>query len=147
MPADHPDSNELLVRKHLLQGEASKANFISLIRDHDSVTAIPRPFDVMVLGMGLDGHFASLFPDMVTDDNAFSLNADPLILWTSIQGTPAHRRATMNLAMILQSRHIFLLVNGVIKNSVLEQAMYDYGLPIAALLHQSVTNIQIVRNL
>jgi 6-phosphogluconolactonase len=144
VPADHTDSNELLLQTHLLKGEIVSANFISLARDPDEVAMIARPFDVMLLGMGTDGHFASLFPDMVSDEAAFGLGAAPTILRTGIKGSPAHPRVTMNLAMILQSSHIYLLVNGAAKTAVFADAQHNHNLPIAALLQQKITNIEII---
>jgi 6-phosphogluconolactonase len=144
VPADHTDSNELLLQTHLLKGEIASANFISLARDPDEVAMIARPFDVMLLGMGTDGHFASLFPDMVSDEAAFGLGAAPTILRTGIKGSPAHPRVTMNLAMILQSSHIYLLVNGAAKTAVFADAQHNHNLPIAALLQQKITNIEII---
>jgi 6-phosphogluconolactonase len=144
VPADHKDSNELLLQTHLLKGEIASTNFISLARDPDKVVMIARPFDVMLLGMGTDGHFASLFPDMVSDEAAFGLGAAPTILRTGIKGSPAHPRVTMNLAMILQSSHIYLLVNGAAKTAVFADAQHNHNLPIAALLQQKITNIEII---
>lgn len=144
LPANHADSNELLIQTHLLKGEAASANFISLARDPDKVAVIARPFDVMLLGAGTDGHFASLFPDMISDEAAFDLGAVPTILRTGIKGSPAHPRVTMNLAMILQSSHIFLLVKGAVKTAVLAEAQHNHDLPIAALLQQKITNIEII---
>ena len=144
VPADHTDSNELLLQTHLLKGEIASANFISLARDPDKVAMIARPFDVMLLGMGTDGHFASLFPDMISDEAAFGLGAAPTILRTGIKGSPAHPRVTMNLAMILQSSHIYLLVNGAAKAAVFADAQHNHNLPIAALLQQKITNIEII---
>ena len=144
VPADHPDSNELLLQMHLLKDEIASANFISLARDPDKVAMIARPFDVMLLGMGTDGHFASLFPDMISDEAAFGLGAAPTILRTGIKGSPAHPRVTMNLAMILQSSHIYLLVNGAAKAAVFADAQHNHNLPIAALLQQKITDIEII---
>jgi 6-phosphogluconolactonase len=144
VPADHTDSNELLLQTHLLKGEIASTNFISLARDPDKVAMIARPFDVMLLGMGTDGHFASLFPDMISDEAAFGLGAAPTILRTGIKGSPAHPRVTMNLAMILQSSHIYLLVNGAAKTAVFADAQHNHNLPIAALLQQKITDIEII---
>ncbi|MDC1408441.1 6-phosphogluconolactonase [Candidatus Puniceispirillum sp.] len=144
VPADHKDSNELLLQTHLLKGEIASTNFISLARDPDKVVMIARPFDVMLLGMGTDGHFASLFPDMISDEAAFGLGAAPTILRTGIKGSPAHPRVTMDLAMILQSSHIYLLVNGGAKMEVFADAQHNHDLPIAALLQQKITNIEII---
>lgn len=144
VPANHADSNDLLVHTHLLQGHAAQAHYVSLAHDPDAVANITRPFDVMLLGMGTDGHFASLFPDMVSDATAFDTNAAPAILRTGIKGSPAHPRISMNLAMILQSRHIMLLIQGDAKRAVLAKAQHDRSLPVSALLHQTISDIDII---
>ena len=130
VPADHADSNDLLVHTHLLLGHAADAPFVSLARDPDAAAAIVRPFDVMLLGMGTDGHFASLFPDMMSNETAFDPDAEPAILRTGIKGSPAHPRISMNLAMILQSRHIMLLIQDDAKRAVLGEAQHDHSLPV-----------------
>lgn len=145
--ADHADSNDLLVHRHLLQEHAANAKFIALARDLDAVAVMPRPFDVMLLGMGIDGHFASLFPDMMSDATAFDPQAEPAIFRTDIKGSPAQPRITMNLAMILQSKHILLLIHGETKRAVLAEAQHDHSLPVSALLHQTITDIDIITDL
>jgi 6-phosphogluconolactonase len=144
VPADHADSNDLLIHTHLLQGHAAQAHYVSLAREPETVEHLAHPFDVMLLGMGIDGHFASLFPDMITIATAFDTDAAPAIIRTGIKGSPAHPRISMNLAMILKSRHIMLLIHGDAKRAVLADALHNRNLPVAALLHQTITQVDII---
>jgi len=141
VPATHEHSNQKLIHAHLLQGPVAAATFLPLTPG-GAVTQLPRPFDVMVLGMGLDGHFASLFPDMVAS-LALQPDATPAIIETGPQGSPKLPRISMNLAMILQSRLIILLVTGKDKKAVLDAARTDKNLPIHALLAQTLAPIEI----
>ena len=56
--------------------------------------------------------FDLIFPNMVDEKNAVNSKGIPEILKTSPQGTPNHARIIMNLAMILESKLIFILVHG-----------------------------------
>ena len=142
VPADHQHSNQKLVHDYLLCGAAAAATFIPLAIDN-AADNIARPFDVMLLGMGVDGHFASLFPDMV-GETSLQVDAPPMILETGPKGSPLLPRVSMNLAMILQSKLVILLVSGSEKQAVLEAARTDPGLPVHALLKQDVTPLEII---
>lgn len=137
-------SNVKLVREHLLQDKAAEARFLSLKDMDDEASALTRPFDVMLLGMGTDGHFASLFPDMPDPALAFDPEAHPQLLRTPPRGNPLLPRISMNLAMILQSQHIYLMITGAEKQAVFEAAKTDAKLPIHHLIQQQKTAFQII---
>jgi 6-phosphogluconolactonase len=97
--------------------------------------------------MGEDGHFASLFPKLIeTNPEYFDLESDAEIFYTEPMGNPCHKRVSMNLSMILESKHIFLLVSNEKKLQVLNQAKSDKSLPIYYLLNQNKVEIKIVKN-
>jgi len=140
---NHDDSNCKLIRAQLLQGPVSAAKFLPLTIA-GPVTEMDRPFDVMLLGMGQDGHFASLFPSMV-DDAAMDVDTPPAIVQTEPQGSPLCRRISMNLPMILQSRLVLLLVKGPAKKAVLKAAQTDRSLPLHYLITQTVKSVCVVK--
>jgi 6-phosphogluconolactonase len=105
VPATDPDSNERLVRDHLLQNEAQHAVFVPLWQGEgdpvegaaEALRNIARPFAMVILGLGEDGHFASLFPGIPNLARALDPTADlPAIfvpaLWRPQAAHLAHRR-------------------------------------------------------
>ena len=137
---NHIHSNQKLINDHLLKNKAKLANFIPLSEEIIKSKIIVTPFDVNLLGMGEDGHFASLFPDMIKDFNLFDLSADPNILIITSHGDPFLPRITMNLSLILKSEFIVLLVKGSIKQKIIDQAKNDNSLPIHYLLKSRASN-------
>ena len=136
VPADHPDSNQQLIAKTLRQNNAADAVFIPLEDWPDNEIA-----DIAVLGMGSDGHFASLFPSMLDQSQAFDPAAHPAIIRTPPQGIPKHPRITMNLAMIRAIPCRILLVVGAEKQALLSAARSTTDLPISRLLEPDGTHI------
>ena len=136
VPADHDDSNQKLVRKTLLRGKAGMAQFIRLQDWQDD--HFP---DIAILGMGTDGHFASLFPAMMGDARAFDPAADPAVITTAPMGHPLCARITMNLSMILAIPNRVLMVVGEEKKAVLSAALNGEDLPITRLLAHDGTRI------
>lgn len=131
---DHKDSNQKLLHNHLIKNKAKNINFFPLTENFLSYTEFKKPFDITLLGMGEDGHFASLFPDMKNKYEAFSVNASPKILITPPQGNPLIPRITMNLSLIMESLNIILLVKGKAKQNIFEKAKKEKKLPIHHLI-------------
>ena len=131
--AKNSDSNELLVRTHLIKNKAAKVNFIPL--KNDSKTAkegqkiseemlknITLPFDVVVLGMGSDGHTASLFPCSEELPDAMNLNNLNCLISTSPKTAP-YERLSLTARVIINAKNVFLHLNGSSKLLTLESAM------------------------
>ena len=131
--AKNSDSNELLVRTHLIKNKAAKVNFIPL--KNDSKTAkegqkiseemlknITLPFDVVVLGMGSDGHTASLFPCSDELPDAMDLNNLNYLISTSPKTAP-YQRLSLTARVIIDAKNVFLHLNGSSKLHTLESAM------------------------
>lgn len=142
VPEDHEASNVGLVRKHLLQHKAAAAIF------EDLETAARHVPDIVVLGMGEDGHMASLFPgapELVTaldpehPDALVRIVPDPL---------PPHApfpRLSMTVSAILKAHHIFILICGRTKQAVYDQALRAAPdvMPIAAILQQNKVDVSV----
>jgi 6-phosphogluconolactonase len=150
------DSNENLVRTHLLQKKAATARFIPL-KTHDAtplqgeehcataLVGIPRPYDCLILGMGNDGHTASLFPGADNLAAAVDLHSEKICM--AIQPVTApHQRMTLTLPAILRSRQLILHLQGEEKKKVLARAM-EAGdpreMPIRYILQQETTPLAI----
>ncbi|MET0985031.1 MAG: 6-phosphogluconolactonase [Steroidobacteraceae bacterium] len=151
-----PDSNERLVREHLLQGAAPAAHFVGLKNPAATPEAgidwawralsrVARPYDVVVLGMGNDGHFASLFPGSLGLARALDPQAKPACVAMNSLTAP-HARISFNLAAILDSRRIVLHIEGEEKWAVWQRARAGGSsteLPIRALLQQKTVPVDV----
>ena len=131
---DHKDSNQKLLYNHFIKNKAKDIKFFPLTKNFLKKTNFKKPFDITLLGMGEDGHFASLFPDMINNNDAFDLNESPKILITPPQGNPYLPRITMNLSLIMKSINIVLLIKGKAKQDIFNKAKKDEDLPIHHLI-------------
>jgi len=146
----HLDSNERLVRNHLLKNRAAEALFVGMTNEAPSARlgaeayslelkkTIPLPFDVLVLGMGNDGHTASLFPGSAQLEAATAMDSGQLCMAC----TPPHadhERLTLTLPTILNSRQVILHIHGEKKEKVLQDALKEgpaREMPIRFILRQ-----------
>ncbi len=130
------DSNERLVRDYLLKNEAKSAKFISLTLK--TCSSLPSPFDVVVLGMGPDGHCASLFPCAKELKEATDLRSKKSCIMITPLNAP-YTRITLTLPRLLDARHIILSINGRDKEKVFKKALEDgpnMEMPIRYFLRQ-----------
>ena len=142
---DNPDSNVHLLNQHLLIDNVKNASFISLNDDHQKLIGNFEFFDVAIVGMGPDGHFASLFPSMISDTNYLDYESQPEILVTEPVGSPCYRRTSMNLSMILKTNNIFIVIPNEEKMNILKNGYKDKDLPIYYLLNQNIRKINILK--
>lgn len=150
------DSNERLVRQHLLKNKAAAANFRGM--KNSAITAgegekecerqlqnISRPFDVLILGMGGDGHTASLFPGAEKLAAATAMDSGRTCMGLAPHAAP-HERMSLTLPVILDSRQLFLHIVGQEKKDVLNKAQGDGALekmPIRFVLRQQSTPLSV----
>ncbi len=153
--ADHEASNEKLVRENLLINEARKARFLPLKNTagtavegveelHPKLLALDK-FSVVVLGMGDDGHTASLFPGSTSLEAGLDMESGNTCLSVLPLDAP-HERMSMTLPRILNSQKIILHICGENKLDVLNLAQsgdHVHEFPVRAVLQQSLAPLEI----
>lgn len=119
VPESDERSNARLVRQNLLEAEAAAATFVPLFgKGHADRLG---PFDVVTLGMGLDGHTASFFPRGDNLAAALELEGTKRIVTMSAPSVP-EKRMTFTLPALLDSGFIALHIEGPEKQKVLAAA-------------------------
>jgi 6-phosphogluconolactonase len=137
VPPDHPDSNHRMAREalldhvpiptdniHRIRGELNPEQATSIYRDDLKTTlGSDGRFDLVLLGMGTDGHMASLFPGTTALEErkraAVAVYVEKLQSW----------RVTLTLPTINAARHVLFLVSGSAKATVLAQISAGKSLP------------------
>jgi len=151
-------SNEWLTRSRLMQSEAADVRLVPLKTRHATakdaqgeveaaLCTITRPFDVVLLGMGTDGHIASLIPGAKGIEQAMQ-SADPALVRAI---TPADtfrlgERMTLTLRAILDARWIAILIRGEAKRDGYEIALAGddaLAMPVRAVLHQAFVPVSL----
>ncbi len=152
VPPDHADSNAALVRAHLLTGAAAQARFLPLVDDAPDLAgcvdranaqfrALAQPLTAALLGMGDDGHTASLFPGAA--ELPLGLSPDyPLPYLAVTPQHAAHKRISLSLAALLGAGRLLLSISGETKRTVYARASEpppSPQLPIGYFIQQSTT--------
>ena len=140
VPADDPDSNQLLGRQALLErvGAANAVFPMSCEEGPDAyqlrLGEVGR-LDVIHLGLGADGHTASLFPDSA------ALDADPgqlVALNTDPSGRNPHPRMTLTYSAISRARLVVFTVAGESKRQALTDLVGGADLPAGRVVADRV---------
>lgn len=155
VPETSSRSNAGLVNEKLLQGPAATARFVPLwsggdeptdpaiARTNMAINALPTPFDVVILGMGNDGHTASFFPGGDNLAEALTGEGPALAIRAPGAGEP---RVTLTLRRLLDANGLYLHIEGEEKLATLELAAADgpvEDMPIRSVLRQTQTPLTI----
>lgn len=159
VPLDNEYSNQRMIAASLLNGhpQARLVGLWSDAADLQSAAAVAAGrvrdlnavLDVVLLGMGEDGHFASCFPTAAQFAASVDPAGDALVLPISPMPAdvqPAIERLTLTWSYLRRARRIVLAITGARKRQVLLQAMRDEDpaqLPVAALFTPGMPPIDI----
>ncbi|MEB0139172.1 MULTISPECIES: 6-phosphogluconolactonase [unclassified Undibacterium] len=143
---DNAQSNEGLFRR-VLQGSEKNWRLVSLKNassspevaaaaiDERLAAHFPGAFSAVLLGMGSDGHIASLFPGAPTEHQALRCLA-------ALHPETQQSRISLSLPRLIDSQRLWLVITGAEKRRVLEQASGD-TLPVSALLRAAGCTIDV----
>jgi 6-phosphogluconolactonase len=135
VPLTDAQSNESAIAKALQERLPQLAAWQGLYSDASDVAAMAGaadaalqafglPLDIAVIGMGSDGHIASLFVESADYEKAMQLDATRTVLPIRFE-TPEHKtdRLSFTLAALLQARRVLFCIAGADKREVLEQSL------------------------
>lgn len=144
---DHPASNEGMVRRMLLVGAASAVRFVPLKTDaptpaeaeldaERAIESMPFPFDVCLLGIGTDGHVASLFPGLPMRDDGYVQSASVPTAAGAVD------RLSLTMGALAGSRWICLMFTGAEKLAVFRAAQTGLSSsPLGELLARTKSQV------
>ena len=134
VPPDHPDSNYAMIRETLLHrldiprgnifrffgelgpeeaAQAYERSIVSVFKD-----GVSPDFDLILLGMGTDGHTASLFPGSI------SIRETKRYAVPGGKGPEGHDRVTLTYPLLNRGRKIWIMATGGKKQDALRKLLY-----------------------
>jgi 6-phosphogluconolactonase len=134
VPESSPRSNARLVRENLLQNSAAGAEFVPLFENPDAESIAT--LDVVVLGMGSDGHTASFFPGGDKLNEALNPKTGKRVVEMSVPAAD-ESRLTFTLPALLDASLLCLHIEGQEKRDVLNKALAEgpvEAMPVRAVL-------------
>ena len=162
VPHAHPACNLRALREAFAANDAIVANGLTVedggeadsLRQAQALLALHvQPFDAVLLGMGADGHIASLFPGAANLADGLAMDSGHAAIATLPDPLPPEApfaRISLTLPRLLHARTLLLVVTGEDKRRVLRHAQQHDGgttapgfLPVAALLHARDHRVQI----
>jgi 6-phosphogluconolactonase len=149
VPRKSEDSNENMIRDCLMREAAEKAHLVGLKNKEPTPekgqdfceTTLNKsisPLDIVILGMGEDGHIASIFPSMENTETL--LNRFQPRLCMAANPKELQPRMSLTLSYLLSAKHIYLFISGDKKKAIIDKAI-DKTLskethPIVALIRE-----------
>jgi len=127
VPPDHADSNYRLLREALLDPLGPEGPLARRMRAEspdlsqaarDYADELRRPLDLVVLGLGEDGHIASLFPG-----SPLLLESEALVAVVEDSPKPPARRLTLSPRALREARRALVLVTGADKRAAVRAAL------------------------
>ncbi|MGZ4990759.1 MAG: 6-phosphogluconolactonase [Methylobacter sp.] len=146
LPADHQDRNSFMATEVLLQKVAIPAGQIFTMpaelgpgkaaESYRPIVAEAGEFDMVLLGMGEDGHTASLFP-------GHQHQQDELVHAVYNSPKPPPERVSISAKALSNTRELIFLITGANKQDAVKQWRSGEDLPVATIVPENPVDIYI----